>query len=211
MKLSDIYNRLKSRIPMPEGKYKSYAILIPLIYVNGNIHLLFEIRSKSLKTQPGEICFPGGKIEENESPLESAIRETCEELNIKESNIEIIGQTDYIVTPFNLILYPFVGSIKDIDSKNINFNRDEVESIFTVPLDFFIHNTPETYFVNSKLEIPDNFPFEKIENGKVYNFRTGKYPIYFYEYDDYIIWGMTARITNNLIYILSKNNRPISK
>lgn len=204
MQLDNIYNRLKSRMPSPEGKYKSYAILIPLIYVNGDIHLLFEVRSENLKTQPGEICFPGGKIEENESALESAIRETCEELNINESDIEIIGQTDYIVTPFNLILHPFVGLIKNIDLKDINYSPDEVDSIFTVPIDFFINNTPETYFVKSKLEISDDFPFEKIQNGKVYNFRSGKYPIYFYEYDKYIIWGMTARIINNLICILDK-------
>lgn len=204
MQLDNIYNKLTSRTPRPEGQHKSYAILIPLIYVDGNIHLLFEVRSENLKTQPGEICFPGGKIEEDESPLESAIRETCEELNINESNIEVIGQTDYIVTPFNLILYPFVGFIKNIDIKNINFNKDEVGSIFTVPLDFFMSNTPETYFVKSKLDIPDDFPFEKIQNGKVYNFRSGKYPIYFYEYDKYIIWGITARIINNLICILDK-------
>lgn len=205
MQLDNIYNKLKSRKPVPEGNYKSYGVLIPLIYVNDNIHLLFEVRSESLKTQPGEICFPGGKIEENESPLQSAIRETCEELNIKESDIEIIGQTDYIVTPFNLIIYPFVGFIKNIDIKNINFNLDEVGSIFTVPMDFFVNNSPEKYFVKNNLEMSQDFPFEKIQNGKVYNFRSGKYPISFYEYDKHIIWGITARIINNVMNILNQD------
>ncbi|SKC39213.1 NUDIX hydrolase [Maledivibacter halophilus] len=203
MKLDNIYMKLNSRISNPEGIYNSYAVLIPLIYVDGKIHLLFEVRSENLKTQPGEICFPGGKIEKNETPLQSAVRETCEELNIKKSCIKIFGKTDYIVTPFNVILYPFVGFIDIIDPQNINFNLNEVGSIFTVPLDFFLDTKPEKHVVKSKLEIPENFPFHKIQNGKVYNFRTGEYPIYFYEYNNYIIWGMTARIVHNLIYILN--------
>jgi 8-oxo-dGTP pyrophosphatase MutT (NUDIX family) len=77
-----------------------------------------------LNTQPGEICFPGGGIEKNETPMKSSIRETCEELNIDESNIRVIGSTDYIITPFNLILYPFVGILENIDFKNINFSHD---------------------------------------------------------------------------------------
>lgn len=206
MQFDSLYQKFKSRIPRPEGMYNSYAILIPLIFINNEIHLLFEIRSESLKTQPGEICFPGGRIEKNESPMGSAIRETCEELNIEESNIEVIGQTDYIVTPFNVILYPFIGLIKEINLQNIDFNHDEVGSIFTVPLDFFMNNNPEIHHVKTKLETSNKFPFDKIQNGKVYNFRTGKYPIYFYEYNNHIIWGMTARIIKNLIDILDKGD-----
>ena len=207
MKLRMIYEKFKSRISNPEGIYKSYGILIPLVSIEDEIHLLFEVRSENLKTQPGEICFPGGRIENNESPMESAIRETCEELNIKESNIEIIGQTDYIVTPFNLLLYPFVGLINNIKFKDIDFNRDEVESIFTVPLNFFINRNPEAHHIRTTLETSDKFPFSKIQNGKVYNFRTGRYPIYFYEYNNYVIWGITARIVNNLVHILGEDNK----
>ncbi|WP_432408244.1 NUDIX hydrolase [Wukongibacter sp. M2B1] len=202
MQFDSIYKKFHSRVPVPEGQYNSYAVLIPLIYVNNEIHLLFEVRSEKLNTQPGEICFPGGKIEKNESPMESAIRETCEELNIEELNIEVLGQADYVVTPFNLILYPFIGVINGVDVENINYNLDEVGSIFTVPLSFFMANDPETHHVKNKLEVSSKFPFHKIQNGKVYNFRTGKYPIYFYEYKNYVIWGMTARIINNLVEIL---------
>lgn len=205
MELDSIYKKISSRISNPEGIYNSYAILIPLVFVDGKIHLLFEVRSENLKTQPGEICFPGGKIEKNETPLQSAVRETCEELNIKKSNIEVFGQADYIVTPFNVILYPFVGFIANINPQNINFNQNEVGSIFTVPLDFFQNTKPKKHLVKSKLEVSEDFPFHKIQNGKGYNFRTGEYPIYFYEYNNYIIWGMTARIINNFMDILNKS------
>jgi len=206
MHLENIYNSFKSRLPKPEGIYKSYAVLIPIVSVNDEIHLLFEVRSEELNTQPGEICFPGGGIEENEYPIESAIRETCEELRIDVSNIEIVGEADYIITPFNIILYPFVGILNNINVENIDYNRDEVGSIFTVPLDFFIKNDPETHFVKTKLDVSDKFPFSKIENGKVYNFRTGKYPIHFYEYKQHVIWGMTARIIKNFVHILNQGS-----
>ncbi|WP_432663458.1 CoA pyrophosphatase [Wukongibacter baidiensis] len=202
MQFDNIYKKFQSRVPVPEGQYNSYAVLIPLIHVDNEIHLLFEVRSEKLNTQPGEICFPGGKIEENESPMESAIRETCEELNIEDSNIQVLGQTDYVITPFNLILYPFIGLINNVQVEDIKYNSDEVGSIFTVPLSFFMNNNPETHYVKNKLEVSSKFPFHKIQNGKVYNFRTGKYPIYFYEYKNYVIWGMTARIINNFIEIL---------
>lgn len=202
MQFDSIYKKFESRVPVPEGRYNSYAVLIPLVYVENEIHLLFEIRSERLNTQPGEICFPGGRIEEDESPMESAVRETCEELNIDDLNIEVLGQTDYVVTPFNLILYPFIGVINNVSVESIKFNSDEVDSIFTVPLSFFMNSDPETYYAKNKLDVSSKFPFHKIQNGKVYNFRTGKYPIYFYEYENYVIWGMTARIVNNLVQIL---------
>jgi 8-oxo-dGTP pyrophosphatase MutT (NUDIX family) len=202
MNLKTIYKKFEDRKPKPEGKYKRFAILIPLIERNSKLHLLFEIRSQKLNTQPGEICFPGGGIEKNETPMKSSIRETCEELNIDESNIRVIGSTDYIITPFNLILYPFVGILENIDFKNINFSHDEVAEIFTVPLDYFMKNEPHKYYVTTKLDVPEDFPYHKIQNGRVYNWRTGRYPILFYEYKKYVIWGMTARIINNFINIL---------
>lgn len=205
MHLDNIHKKLKLRTSNPEGFYKAYAVLIPLIFVEDEFHLLFEVRSEKLNTQPGEICFPGGKIEENETPIESAIRETCEELNIESSDIEVLGETDFVVTPFNLILYPFVGFLNDIDIKNINYNKDEVGSIFSVPLDFFMENSPETHYFKTKLDVSAEFPYNKIQNGKVYNFRIGSYPIYFYEYNNHVIWGITARIIKNFIDILKQD------
>ncbi len=203
MNLELINNKFKNRKVKPEGRYKEFSVLIPLINRNNELHLLFETRSENLNTQPGEICFPGGGIEAGEKPVEAAIRETQEELNIKKNNIKIIGAADYIVTPFNLILYPYVGILEDIQFENIDFNHDEVGDIFTVPLDFLIKTDPVSYYVNTKLEIPHDFPYHKIQNGKVYNWRTGKYSILFYEYNGYVIWGMTAKIIKNFIDIIS--------
>jgi len=202
MDIVTIENIFTGRNANPEGEYKKYSILIPFIKTGDDIHLIFEVRSKNLKSQPGEICFPGGALEGEESFEDCAIRETCEELNLSPDNIQLIGKCDYIVTPFNLILYPFVGIIKGVDKDEIKYNENEVESIFSVPLKFFLNTPPQEYLIRTTLEIPHNFPYDKIQGGKSYNWKRGEYKILFYEYGDYIIWGMTARIINNLVDII---------
>lgn len=56
-----------------------YSVLMPFVTTENGDALLLEIRSDNVK-QPGEICFPGGRIESGETPAETAVRETCEEL-----------------------------------------------------------------------------------------------------------------------------------
>ena len=66
---------------------KKASVLIPIINIDGSHFILFEVRSKSLRSQPSEISFPGGMIEKGESPIEACIRETCEELGTTKDNI----------------------------------------------------------------------------------------------------------------------------
>ena len=59
-----------------------YSVLVPLVEREGGLSLLYEVRAGSLRRQPGEVCFPGGRLEGAESPEECALRETWEELGI---------------------------------------------------------------------------------------------------------------------------------
>ncbi len=197
-----IRKKLYDHFPIPEGNNKLASVLLPLIEVDGRINLLFEIRSDRLNTQPNEICFPGGGIEKNEAPSQSAIRETMEELNLTEKQIRLIGAIDRINTPFNLFIYCYVGILDIIKIEDISYSLDEVESIFVVPLEFFMENTPKIHYLNMKLDIPSDFPFDKIQDGKGYNWRNGRYPVHFYEYKGHVIWGMTARMIHNFTNIL---------
>ena len=199
--LKQINNIFSNRISTPEGSYKPFGVLLPLIYIDNELHVLFEVRSHKLNTQPGEICFPGGGIELNETYLEGALRETHEELDIPRDDIEHIGDLDYIVTPFNLILYPYVGILKNIEFKDIKYSTDEVESIFTIPLQKVLDGKFEKYNYDTVINTEGNFPFDKIPDGKDYNFRSGKYPVYFFYHEDKVVWGMTARILNNFAEI----------
>lgn len=175
------------------------SVLIPIIQIDGQSHILFQVRSHSLNSQPGEICFPGGKIESKESPLDCAIRETSEELNISKDNIEIIGKLDYLLTPFNMLIYSFCGVINNIEFSSIEFNKSEVESIFAVPVSELLKQEPLVSNMVITTKPRDSFPFHLVQNGKAYNWKTGNYPVYFYRYQDYIIWGITAKILKSFL------------
>ncbi len=207
MNVSSLKEITQNRQAKPEGNYKGFSILVPLIQVQDELHLLFEIRSESLKTQPGEICFPGGRIEFGESPDQCALRETAEELGLEETSIELFGPLDYIVTPYNLILYPYLGTLPTMGLQDFPFNQDEVAALFTVPLSFFIENPPLDHPLRVKTEADEDFPFDKIQNGRDYNWKMASYPVLFYEYGEFIIWGMTARIVKNLVEIIKGENK----
>lgn len=183
------------------------SVLVPLVRKDGKIHILYQVRSSTLSVQPNEISFPGGKYERDDKSFKlTAIRETCEELGIREDSIEIISPLDIFVAPFNLIINPFLGVINDFD--NLEINKDEVDHVFLVPIDFFLENEPERYETNVDVIPQSDFPYGLIPHGRNYKFKKGKYEIYLYKYKEYVIWGITAKITKNFIdtYKYLKNN-----
>lgn len=195
-----MFTKIKEHEPkrIYQDKEKKCAVLIPILLIENEPHILFEVRSQKLKKQPGDICFPGGRFENTDSSTkETAIRETEEELLISRENIHYIGALDYYLSYNNLRVDVYVAQL--IDYKN-TFNQ-EVEEVFTVPLSHFLENEPEMY-TNTIKTIPDpTFPFENIPNGENYKFSIGKNETPVYRYKDYFIWGLTARILyNNLKY-----------
>ena len=75
-----------------QGAVGEYAILVPLAQWEGKLCLLFETRAETLVGhQPGEVCFPGGRRERGERPVETALRETWEEIGIPPEEIEILA------------------------------------------------------------------------------------------------------------------------
>jgi peroxisomal coenzyme A diphosphatase NUDT7 len=206
MQLKKFIHTLSKRTPTLLGheQFTKFAVLLPLIEKDDELHILFEVRAFHLNRQPGEICFPGGKIDQNDkNAQEAAIRETVEELGVETSNITNVLPLDYIVSPFGTIIYPFVGFITH--PHTIKPNEDEVAEIFTVPLSFFQHTTPEIYRVHFNAQPEANFPFDKIPNGENYNWRLRKMDEYFYYYEDKVIWGLTAKILFHFIEVITKD------
>lgn len=206
MNLKEIKNKMKNASPKPIDDDLRFSVLVPLIEINNELNLIFQVRSKSIR-QPGEISFPGGKIEDDESPEYAAVRETYEELGINESNIEIISELDYATSKSGSFVYTFLGYIKNTDTKNINYNKDEVSELFYVPLSYFLENEPEEYFMNYYPKADNDFPYHMVNDGKDYNWGNIRYPVYFYNYKDYVIWGLTAKITYSFIKKLKNSGK----
>lgn len=204
--LEKIENILFFHRPKPINVEDYFSVFVPLMKIEGDICVVYELRAMSLRRQPGEISFPGGKMEKGESPRYAAIRELCEELLIPSDKVQVFGETDYLITRGTSQIYSFAGLIKDIEFEDIRPNSDEVEKLFYVPLRWFMENEPKKYTMDVELIQSEDFPFELIPNGKDYKFYKGVDEILFYEYEDYVIWGFTAKITDRLIRILKENN-----
>lgn len=194
----------KNRKPESIKKLREVSVVIALINIDDKLHLIFEKRSDSVN-QSGDISFIGGHIEENESPLSAAIRETKEECNLSEDNINIIGESDYLMNFNSLFVHTYVCEITNIQFENIKCN-DEVEKLIAVPLEEIISTHPSSYTSKITIERDENFPYHLIENGKNYNFFTGKEETYFYEFKNCVVWGLTAKILSNFVEILKKGN-----
>lgn len=200
-KLNQIFQNRKHGIL---GDYSKYSVLLPILEKNNELHILFEVRSFQLRRQPGEVCFPGGKVDQSDrSEKDTAIRETSEELGIGENDIFHVAPLDYMVNPFGTIIYPFVGFIKE--STNITPNPAEVEEVFSVPLTYLQNVKPDTYHINFKLEPEESFPYHKIVGGEKYKWQPRRMEEHFYYYEDKVIWGLTARILTHFLYLLEES------
>lgn len=198
------YNQIKDyfknyqRYILSWSEYTLSSVLVPLVEIDGELNVVFQVRSHKLKTQPCEISFPGGKIEKDDpSPLNTALRETYEEFGLTEDKVDIVTELDVLVSPFGVIIHSFLGKISSLN--DISINKDEVDSFFTVPISFLVNYTPEQHINSLIPKFDENFPFNLIPNGKDYKFRKAKYKTYFYKYEDKVIWGMTATILENLV------------
>jgi coenzyme A diphosphatase NUDT7 len=185
-----------------EELFVKSAVLVPFLKDDtGSWNILFQVRSSLLNRQPGEICFPGGTLEgPAENPCQAARRETSEELGLELEEIDVWGQLGLIVTPSNMLLYSFVGQIPPL--KELNPSPDEVDSVFSVPLEHLLTLEPETHYISIQPKPSADFPFDKIPGGRNYPWRTGVVQEVFYELDGRIIWGLTARILQHFLTLV---------
>lgn len=185
-----------------QGVTSRFSVLVPVIDINGEAHILYELRSSHIDRQPGEVCFPGGEIEPGETPCHAALRETREEIGIPEEQIRILAELDTFHPPTNIVIYPFLGELCADSLKHLRLNADEVAECFPVPVSFLLQE-PYIYRYSMQPELGEDFRYDKIGRSEErYNWRPMKHQIISWEYDGKYIWGLTALITRWTLEIL---------
>lgn len=172
-------NRERRIIPLKD--YRPAAVLVPLV-MKGKIHLLVTKRANHLKRHAGEVSFPGGKVEwHDESRLDTAVRETEEEVGVPLREMEVYGPLDDAVSMTGFHIMPYVGSVP---YKNpYPFDRREIESLHLIPLNVFM----------------------AAPRKEIYRAGAVEHPNFVYEHDGVKIFGVTAFIIKRFVKILDKS------
>jgi 8-oxo-dGTP pyrophosphatase MutT (NUDIX family) len=117
---------------------RASAVLIPLFHNQGQYHVLLTERSEEVDFHKGQVCFPGGTREPSDSSLlQTALRETEEEIGVKAKDVEILGEFDDNLTlTSNYVISPFVAFIPY--PYPLKADGREIREIFSVPLSFLM-------------------------------------------------------------------------
>ena len=192
--------RLRGRVPgiiLQEGCRRS-AVIIPLVKDVDGIHILFEQRSEKIARQPGDICFPGGATQDGEAPVQTAVRETCEELLISPGQLDVICSCDVFHNASGIV-YPFAAWLSGYDG---SFSEVEVSETFRVPLKFFKETDPMVCTSRMIRETDDSFPYHLIHGGRDYRWPERTDKELFYIWEGRVIWGITARILKGFLDVI---------
>lgn len=185
----------------PHGRF---AVLALLCEVDGALSLLFEQRADTLRGQPGETCFPGGRIEDGETPEVAALRETVEELGVPAESLRLLAPLDLVQDISNRVLYPFLAYLNAEGVSKLAPNPDEVKATFTIPLRHLREQEPYIYEAPVVVQIGEDFPYEKIGMDEGYRWRGGNVDVPVYSYQGHTVWGLTARMLRWLLHILEE-------
>lgn len=157
------------------------AVLVPLLTRPDGLTVLLTRRAESLRDHPGQISFPGGRVEAQDADaIATALREAREELGIPPGEVDIAGclPPHPVITGFAIT--PVVGFL----AADIALwpDRTEVAEIFEVPVEFFL--------ARDSLNVISR------------RVRGIEVPTYVYRYRQHEIWGATANILRTLVEIM---------
>ncbi len=152
------------------------AVLIPVIRHERGLRLFFTKRPDTLKEHAGQISFPGGRQEMNDSDIVStALREAREEIGLRPELVSVIGRLGVYRTITRYQVTPVIGLVEGGFTPNLD--PREVEAVFDAPLEFFLDRA------NLKQR-------SRLHEGR-------ERPYYYFDYRDFHIWGATAAMLVN--------------
>lgn len=169
----------------PESSFKPASVLLAIVVRSDGLHVLLTERAAHLQHHPGQISFPGGRVDVDDLSAEhTALREAQEEIGLHASQIEILGNlpdyftgTGFAVTPVVALVHP---------PMNLQAQASEVASIFEVPLAFLMAS--------------ENHQMRQLQMQLPSGLQTRTF--YAMPYQDHFIWGATAGILRNLFHFL---------
>lgn len=185
--MASVLETLRSRLevappedPPPPG-WRRAAVLVPLYQVGDETFLLLTRRTDRVEHHKGQISFPGGAAEPGETLLETALRETYEEVGIPPSQVRVLGTLGEVeVSVSRFLVTPFVGIVPH--PYPLRLNADEIDELVLAPLADFLD--------------PARLRVEQREQDGI------RVDLYFYDSGAHTVWGATARIIKALVDLL---------
>ena len=163
------------------GKVTRAAVLIPLLLKEEGLSVLLTQRTNHLRDHAGQISFPGGRMDpEDQSPNDTALRESKEEIGLDPERVEIIGHLPQYLTVSGYSVTPVVGLVQA--QAEYVLDEFEVADIFEVPLSFLLDP------VNHQVRL-----WQSDQGGRRF---------YSMPYENRFIWGATAGMLRNLYHLL---------
>lgn len=154
-----------------DGSQRQAAVLLGLVDRTAGLHVLFTERAAHLAHHPGQISFPGGRVEgPDETPVEAALREAHEEVGLERDDVTVVGSMEPHVTGTGFCVTPVVGFVAGTFVPRPD--PAEVSGVFEVPLSFLLN--PDSVHETTRLRLGSRFL------------------TYEFHYDDRLIWGATA-------------------
>ncbi|MBI3998929.1 MAG: CoA pyrophosphatase [Armatimonadetes bacterium] len=183
--LATLRDRLRTARPRDLAPHQSKraAVLVPVFDSGGVPYLLLTKRTETVEHHKGQISFPGGGEEPGDRDLlDTALRETYEEIGLPPEVVEVWGrldETETVVSGFAIT--PYVGFIPP--PARLRPNPNEIQEIVSVPLEVFLN--------------PANLRVERVApDGR-------EMELLFYDYPPHVIWGATARIIKSMVRLLA--------
>lgn len=177
--MREVWERLTrlSDVPHPPGTRA--AVLVPLYEDgHGEIRVVLTKRPDTMRTHPGDVVFPGGRMEDGENPIRTALREACEEIGLSESAVvEILGSLSPVTTTSES--RPIVPVVARIERpRELVPDPSEVEAIMEPGLTELLDD--------SRWRVSDWYG----------------HTLWFYEFDDGTLWGATAVMVRELLDVI---------
>ncbi len=165
----------------PASPLRDAAVLVPIVNRGAEVTVMLTRRSKDLPDHPGQISFPGGRIDPgDDGPEAAALREAQEEVGLSRESVRLVGRLDSYVVRTGYCVIPVIGLVTP--PLILQAEAGEVDEIFEVPLTFFLD------------------PANRQTHSRVFHGKTRYF--YAYPFGDYFIWGATAGMLSNLVEVL---------